>query len=498
MSRRWLLIIGILGAGTAVWIGFGGVFVDAWGRVGVKSDLEDKRADGSRYTPSTQSFLRGAHCLERVTAAHIELDGADRGRVRLEHPDIEFEVVGMPFDQLAPRLHYSPPGEPDAFDAMNLMLAEFSRNGMSVPAGEAGDEMAHFETNLTEERPYRLDGDYQFAANPKFRPVRFALINNCLAPGLWEISASDRSGEIYHSWMNMPDAVYHELVARANGLPEAFVRESLKWRTDEVELDLDRLRISPKPIGTVAVSLLTGSSSGYSSQDSRRKLAAGFALVERGDDKVMPKTLADLTTSPVHLSSFIEPGKYSRKERRRFDFGFLRGIKEARVLRTTATTDYNWRKKKKPLHPGCVEIHLDLGEWTIVLGNLPVDLLVPQEDFGISGFGVGVLPSSDFAERRKFLIEAGPPPSFAYLCRKADSKRIVVNSHDYGLEQVFIRTHSNVDDPWWEITLTSYERIVDIVKYRVAVPAGMAGELKTAAANYHAPLYRTYRDDNLR
>jgi hypothetical protein len=30
------------------------------------------------------------------------------------------------------------------------------------------------------------------------------------------------------------------------------------------------------------------------------------------------------------------------------------------------------------------------------------------------------------------------------------------------------------------------------------VPAGMAGELKTAAANYHAPLYRTYRDDNLR
>ena len=147
---------------------------------------------------------------------------------------------------------------------------------------------------------------------------------------------------------------------------------------------------------------------------------------------------------------------------------------------------------------GCVEIHLDLGEWELVFGNLPIELLVPQEDLGIHGFGVGVLPSSDLAERRKFLIEAGPPPSFAYLCRKKGDQRIAVNSHDYGLEQVFLRTHIQADKPWWEITLTSYERIVDIVKYRVEVPAALTTELRAVAANYSAPIYRTYRDDNLR
>jgi hypothetical protein len=498
MSRRGLWIGAGVIAGAVAWFTFGSGFVGAWGRVEVRPDLEDRRPDGSRYTPSTQSFLRGEHCLEKVTAARVQLDGSDRGSVRLEHPDIEFQVVDLPFDQLVPRLHYTPPAEPDAFDALNLMLAEYSRNGMSVPAGRDGDTMAHFETTLTEERPYRVEGDYEFAANELFKPVRLSLINNCLAPGLWEMSASDRSGEIHHSWMNMPDAAYHRLVARSNGLSVGFVREALKWKTDEVELDVDRLRTAPRPLGNVVAELITGSRSGYSSQDSRRKLAAGFALVERDNEQVMPKSLSDLTGGPVHLPDFIEPGKYSISERRKFDFSFLRGIRQARVIRTTATTDYDWRNKNKPSHPDCVEIHLDLGEWTIVLGNLPVRLLVPQEDFSIWGFGVGVMPSSDFAERRKFLIEDGPPPSFAYLCRSKDGKKIVVNSHDLGLEQVFIRTNSNTEEPWWEITLTSYERIVDIVKYRVAAPESMFAELRDAAANYAAPLYRTYRDDNLR
>jgi hypothetical protein len=96
------------------------------------------------------------------------------------------------------------------------------------------------------------------------------------------------------------------------------------------------------------------------------------------------------------------------------------------------------------------------------------------------------------------LIEAGPPPSFAYLCRPGEEGLVAVNSHDYGLEQVFIRTHTESDDLWWEITVTSYERIVDIVKYRVDVPADLVDDLRAAAATYTAPIYRTYRDDNLR
>ena len=73
-----------------------------------------------------------------------------------------------------------------------------------------------------------------------------------------------------------------------------------------------------------------------------------------------------------------------------------------------------------------------------------------------------------------------------------------LNSHDYGIEQIFIRTHIDDIDPWREITITSYERIVDIVKYRVPIPEPLRAELKACAMEYVSPLYRTYRDDNLR
>ena len=469
----------------------------AWREIAVRPNLEDQHPDGRPHTPSTQSFLRGAHHLDGVTAAAVTIDN-DHATIQLKHPKMDFAVVNLPIEQLVPRLHYTPATPPDAFDALNLMLAEYSRNGLSVPHGRAGDAMAHFETDLTEERPYRINGDYQFQANADFRPIRFAVINNCLKPGLWELSAKDRSGEIYHAWMELAMNDYHDLVARVNGLSRSFVESALQWRDEPVIADLSRLRGEKRSLGKVAARLDLESDSGYSSQDSRRKLAAGFAKIERDGQQTVPKRLADLTTNPALLSNFIAPGKYSLEERRRFDFTFLRGLRGATVLETVASAHYNWRNVKAPPRPAGIEIHLDLGDWVIVLGNLPRALLVPQEDFGIWGFGVGVLPSSGFAERRKYLIEAGPPPTFAYLCKRTDAGLQAVNSHNLGLEQVFIRTHSLGDQPHWEITITSYERIVDLVKYRVDIPNELVKDLQNAATNYAAPLYRTYRDDNVR
>ena len=73
-----------------------------------------------------------------------------------------------------------------------------------------------------------------------------------------------------------------------------------------------------------------------------------------------------------------------------------------------------------------------------------------------------------------------------------------LNSHEYGLEQVFIRTHLDGAVPWWEITITSYERMVDLVKYRVEIPYVLQDRVNQYAMQYIAPLYLTYRDDNLR
>ena len=54
------------------------------------------------------------------------------------------------------------------------------------------------------------------------------------------------------------------------------------------------------------------------------------------------------------------------------------------------------------------------------------------------------------------------------------------------------------EDPWWEVTMTSYERMVALVKYQVAIPVDLRQEAESYALEYIAPLYLTYRDDNLR
>jgi hypothetical protein len=122
---------------------------------------------------------------------------------------------------------------------------------------------------------------------------------------------------------------------------------------------------------------------------------------------------------------------------------------------------------------------------------------VQHEDFAIYGFGVGILPPSDLAERRKFLIEEGPAPSYAYLAEEMEGEVHGLNSHDAGIEQIFIRSRPFDKAPHWEIMITSFERIVDLIKYEVGIPDEILDELRKSSTEYISPLYFSYRDDNL-
>src|SRR5205823_1295369 len=148
-----------------------------------------------------------------------------------------FRLEHVPLQYLVPRLHYRPHSPPDEFDAFNLLLAEYARNSIAMPMGEPGENAAHFETDLPETRPWTLKGDFQFVANPEVRPLRFSVINNCLTPGLWELAASDRAGEIYHAWFDFQPELYAKLVAEVNGVDRAFAAAAVKWRTVPVALD---------------------------------------------------------------------------------------------------------------------------------------------------------------------------------------------------------------------------------------------------------------------
>jgi len=499
-----LLLLGVLAfaiLGQILWIG---CRESNWGRVEVSPTLEDVTEKGYLYTPSTQSFLRGGHWLEEVDQVEITTEGnIARIIFHAKNSEHEMQVVNLPLDRLVPRLHYHAADQPDEFDAYNLMLAEYSRNSLSVPVGRPGDKSAHFESSLEEAAPWRLSGDYSFVPNELVRPIRVGVINNCLKPGLWELNASDRSGEIYHSWFNMPPELYNKLLAEANGVSEEFASAATIWSTEPVALDLPRLRTVTDTLGRFAVSLCSDDVAGYSSQDSRRKLAKGYVLVDNDGQKEKPTTLSEMTTKRCYLSDFVEPGKYSFTDRREFDLSFLAKVHEASVSRVTPHTDYNWlspeqRRARPTSQSGYIELSIKLDDISIVIGNLPLHLLVPQEDLAINGFGVGVLSSSGIAERRDFLINEGPAPSFAYLCREEHDRMNGLNSHDFGIEQIFIRTHINDPSPWWEVTITSFERMVDLIKYRVEIPEALQAELVDHSQRYISPLYRTYRDDNLR
>ena len=471
----------------------------------VATTVEHRLPDGGLYTPSTQSFLRGHHWLETLEKIHLAVDGDALARFDFESRSDEHSLTvhNFPIEQAVARLHYQPASPPDDFDAFNLMLAEYSRNGLSIPVGGPGDSKTHFETSLPAEVPWVLEGDYQFTPNSDFRPYRMAVINNCLEPGLWEVNASDRAGEIYHGWFTLDPHAYAELVARTNGVDEAFAAEAVQWRADRRQLALDRLRTVENEVGRFALVLADGDGPvGYSSQGSRQKLGQRFVQIETPEGElVTPQTLGQLVSHPVRMSNFVAPGIYSLTDLKPFDLTFLGRPSGVDIRRVRPRTHYDWRRSDHPpdhSEATHLEMTLDLGGRSIVIGNLPLPLLVRQEDFVLAGFGVGVLKAEDLAERRRYLIEEGPAPSFAYLMQEQDGEWWGLNSHDAGIEQIFIRTRPFVQEPHWEITITSFERIVDLVKYRVEIPEQLLAELQAATEAYVSPLYFTYADDNVR
>ena len=477
----------------------------------VSPNQENLALDGTLYTPETQSFLRQKHWLDEVDRLDIDVARDGEACVELTDTDagddgadyVRYENVPIRF--LLPRLYYGVAGAPDDFDAFNLMLAEYSRNSVDFPWGEPGDEMTHFQTSLDIDSAWSMpDRPYEFVANRRFRPLRMSMVNNCLGPGLFELNARDNAGEIYHAWFSFPGDDYVSLVADANGIDDVeFVREALLFRDEEVRLDLARLRDVVEELGPTDARLAIAGRSGYSSQGSRRKLAKGYVLADKGGTLAPPDELEELTAGPLQMSEFVEPGIYSIEKRREFDLRYLRDVRSAEVAVVRPKTSYRFMEDDEPppaeFRGGrFLELRVNLDSCSIVLGNLPASMLVPQEDFAIHGFGVGVLSAGEPAERRRLLMEEGPAPSFAYLARRDGDGYVGLNSHERGLEQVFLRTRWRGDRAWWEITLTSYERIVDLVKYEVPVPPALLAEMNDYRRRYISPVFLTYRDDNVR
>ncbi len=470
--------------------------------IDVRPSLEDRTEEGNLYTSSTQSILRQAHWLEKVNKIDLAIEKDYVAKVKFKSDDQKHnvELINVPIDQLVPRLHYNLKNQPDEFDAFNLRMAEYARNGLMLPKGNKGDDIAHFESDFEETAPWNLLGDYKFEANPSFKPLRIGIINNCLAPGLWELNAVDRAGEIYHSWFEFPKDLYYKITAEVNDLPIEFVTDAVQWKSDKAKMDMDRLRTKISTIADLPFEVID-TDPGFSTQESRKKLARGFAKVKIYDELVMPETLKDYKENPVCLSDFIEPGKYSYTNRKIFDVSFLFESESVEFNKVKPLTNYNWNKNRKVTFAdkNYIELNIKLkNNFQLLIGNLPISLLVQQEDFAVSSFGVGILAPSEVAERRNLLIDNGPHPHYAYLAEKKDGELMAINSHEAGVEQVFIRAFPFAKEPNILVTITSFERITDLVKYRLAIPKELLAEFKNSTKKYRSPVFYTYRDDNLR
>jgi hypothetical protein len=307
---------------------------------------------------------------------------------------------------------------------------------------------------------------------------------------------------MYHAWMKLPARGYFDLVRAVDGINSSDdeLREALDYHKTipEVAIDFDKLRTRGRDFGSYP---LTSDGSrpigGYSTQDSRRKVQRKFYRIERGGKTIDAQRFSDLLPGDIfQFHSFIPPGIYSKKT--------PHSVPYEPIWSSITLTEVNPRTHFSAQSPhryaaGALELTMRSsdGKRAIVVGNLPIDLLVFQEDYDIPGFGVGVLRASEPIEKRYLFLAKGPAPVYAYSANVEGNTFYIANNHEQGLEQIYLRPYQRGADVMLRITLVAYERIVDILETEVKLPEELARRIMAASAAYRRPLWRSFSDSNL-
>lgn len=509
IGRKWaltILALALIGASMVILTNLANT-----NAIELKLDQESYASDGKLINPSTQSLNRSASVLNRMNSiVDIKVD-LESGKLNFsigrKGGDEKVIFNNIDYSQHVPMLHYPKEGRDfDEFDQVNLMLAEYARNGAEYAYQETNSMFGYFKaepsTLFNHEGEYLMNGS-EIIPNAFVRPNRFNVVNNCLFPGLWELSAVDSVGEIYHAWFDMPMDTYVAMIQSANNLAASKdeIQAAVQYKSDvsHVFADLDRLRNLREEYysGTpkIVVSKKVGS---YSTQDSRRKMQNKYFEILRDGEPVEVATFADLRIGDVfNMRKFVSPGIYSafRKKQAEFDPDWQRVSIHSVVPRT----QYKGGKSLSDIKDEHLEISIYGSDEKrrLVAGNIPISLLVSQEDYLIPAFGVGLNPPSELAERRFLRIKEGPLPHFAYQLQKVGSEWHMFNNHEGGYEQIAFRVRERDDKVFLRIYLIAYERIVDLLELEVEIKGELADKLKMASLKYTPPMFRVYEDGNL-
>lgn len=492
----------------------GFMLIDYGPGIALKLDMESIDADGKLINPATQSLNRYSSVLRELDRImSIEIDdqtnqisfvlGNEKSGEKLI-----IDKVNSSF--LVPLLPYPLKKSLDSFDHANLMLGEYARNGVSLSYRDNNSLFGYF--NATEELfGDRSQDEFKFESgkltpNPTSKPLRFNVTNNCLKPSLWEFSASDSVGEMYHSWFRFPKKKYFSLIRRINDIEisDSALSNALDYRRDltDVHLKLEKLRREGETLVSEKARIVASKSvGGYSSQDSRRKAQQKYFQVKRNGEAVEAKQFSDLLEGDIFsLRKFVAPGVYSATKTEKIPFmPHWSKVEIREVMPLTRYPGGRALTEEEKTNLSHVEIILyEKGEdRAIVIGNIPISLLVKQEDYVIPAFGVGTLMPLEFIERRYIRLKNGPVPHYAYQIEKKDDSWYLVNNHEEGIEQLFLRPFIQEESIYLKITLVSYERIVDLLELQIPIVGRLKDALIKSSNDYKPPLYRVYENKNV-
>ena len=465
----------------------------------IKLDQEHK-LNNKAINSSTQSINRYSSNLRKLTTANfdfnkdemllnVSLKNEEDDFIALKNVDVGFVVPLLPYE-----------GRDDPkFDIANIILAEYSRNGISIPIQKANEEFASIDNSAG---LFNSDGEYffknnEYKPNPGVLPKRINLVNNCLRPRLWEMSANDAVGEMYHAWLELDDQLYKQMLSAQTGLSQEKIPNDFNNPSyfEKVAINFDKLRKTKSSLGTFEVNYNAEKELGsYSSQDSRRKVQRKFYDIKRDTNTLKVKLQSELKDGDIYsMFSFEEPGIYNPKVRT--DLVFKRQWTNAEVSFVAPLTFYSEDQDFFPSDYLEIILKDENESEAIVIGNIPMSLLSFKNDFVIPSFGAGVLLSSELIERRLLRKQKGPHPSFAYLTKIDGDNHYIQNNHLTGLEQIFLRPIQKEDGVYLRCTIVSYERITDLIELDIKIPPLKDTFFKNHTA-YSPPIFETYQDDN--
>ncbi|WKD51543.1 hypothetical protein [Microbulbifer spongiae] len=472
---------------------------------------QEERHNNAPLSGSTQSinrFYSKLRKLDKITpnfnsdTKKLELTVASSSDPSKKEEVVFFEEIESRF--LTPLLPYARAEKLSEFDSFNLMLAEYARNGVSLSRQHSNKVLGSFHGGRDFFDPFAQEYNYKegiIGPNENVTPKRMSIINNCLSPGLWEINAQDSVGEMYHGWFSMPKDQYFSMIRVNNDLKvsDLKLRFALRYNKNaEVLLELERLRKEIKTLYAGKAQLASNKVIGsYSSQDSRRKVQRQFFNIKRDGEIINAKYFSDLRSGDIfELYAFIPPGIYSTEKLQTITYN--PDWQEIEIREVQPLTQFKGNQSQFD-DMGYIELVLYSSDRShaFIIGNIPIALLVMQEDYDIPALGVGVLPASEPIERRYLRFKEGPSPHYAYMARIKEGKFYGVNNHEYGIEQIYLRPFEKEGSPFLRITFVSYERIMDVLEVEVPLNELVFDRIRLASNNYRRPLFRTYLDSNI-